>query len=120
MSLSVTFRNLNPREEIRRRAAALYEKSERFLDPSAESNLVISTEHGRIVCDMVVTAKHGTYKATAEDEEIRASLDQVMHTLEEQLRRAKSKRSVHRVGGLEVDGLAAPADDGEDGAEDDA
>lgn len=92
MSLSVTFRNLNPREEVRRRATALYAKASRFLDPSAEGQLVVAAEHGQICCDLVVTAKLGTFKASEEDEEIRTALDLVMHKLEEQLRRAKDRK----------------------------
>ena len=93
MSLSVTFKSLAPREEVRRRAVALYTKLERFLDPSAEGTMVIAFEHGQIVSDIVVNARNATYKATAEDPDLRASIDRLMHTLEEQLRRAKSRRT---------------------------
>ncbi len=92
MHLEVSFRNLRPRVEVRRRADVLFKKLHRFLDPAAEAQLVVAVEHGQAVLDAVVSTRGTTYKVHEEHEELRAALDNTFHTLEIQLRRAKEKR----------------------------
>lgn len=96
MHLEVTFRNLNPREEVRKRAEALYEKLERFLDAAAEGQMTVGVEHGAAIIEVVVTSRGVTYKSQEEDPDLRTALDRAMHGLESQLRRAKEKRTNHR------------------------
>ena len=96
MNLEVTFRNLNPREEVRKRAEALFEKLERFLDAAADGQMTVGVEHGAAIVEVVVTSRGVTYKAQEEDPDLRTALDRAMHGLENQLRRAKEKRTSHR------------------------
>ena len=108
MHLEVTFRNLNPREEVRRRAQALFDKLDRFLDPAAQAQMVVNVEHNLAVVEIVVTSRGTTYKSVEEDADLRTSLDRVMHAMEQQLRRAKEHRTAGRRDGAEqVDGFAA-------------
>lgn len=92
MNLAVTFKNIRAREEIRKRADALYEKLERFLDPAAEGQLVVQVDHGNAVMELVVSTFGETHTANEEDEDLRAALDKVFHTMEVRLRRSKEKR----------------------------
>lgn len=96
MQLEVTFRRLNPRDEIRKRAEALFAKFDRFLDPAAEGQLVVSVEHQQAICELVITSRGQTFKAENTDEQLRASMDKVFHNMEEQLRRFKDKRTDRR------------------------
>jgi len=96
MHLEVTFRNLNPREEVRTRAQALYTKLEKFLDSAAQGQMVVAVEHGAAVIETVVTSRGVTFKAVEEDPDLRTALDRAMHNLENQLRRAKEKRTHHK------------------------
>ena len=96
MPLEVSFRNLRPRDEIRKRAAVLYSKLERFLDPDAEGHLIVSVEHGQAVLEIVVVTHGDTQKAVEEHEELRTALDKVFHTMEQQLRRRKERRVARR------------------------
>ena len=96
MHLEVTFRNLNPREEVRKRAEALYEKLDRFLDAASEGQMTVGVEHGSAIVEVVVTSRGITYKSQEEDPDLRTALDRAMHSLENQLRRAKEKRTSHR------------------------
>ncbi len=105
MHLEVTFKNLRPRDEIRRRATALYKKLERFLDASAEGKLIVAVEHGNAVLELVVTAHGDVHKVLEEDEELRTALDKLFHTMEVQLRRAKSRRITKRRGPDSADGF---------------
>ena len=105
MHLEVTFKNLRAREEIRKRATALFKKLERFLDPSAEGQLIVAVEHGSAVLELVVTTHGEVHKALEEEEELRTALDKLFHTMEGQLRRAKSRRITKRKGGDAEDGF---------------
>lgn len=101
MHLEVSFRNVRPRDEIRRRSQALFRKLERFLDPAAEGQLVVAVEHGVAVIEGVVGTRGMTFKASEEDEDLRAALDKTFHNLERQLRRAKERRVARRQPGRE-------------------
>lgn len=92
MQLEITFKNLRPRNEIRVRADALYEKLERFLDSPAEGHLVVAVEHGQAVLELVVTSHGETHTVTEEEDELRTALDKLFHKMEVRLRRAKEKR----------------------------
>jgi ribosomal subunit interface protein len=107
MGLTVTFRNLNAREEVRRRALALYEKVERFVDPAADASLVLSAEHGRVTAEVTILSRGTSFTATADDDELRSALDRAMHTIEEQLRRDHDRRTDRRAGPEVVDGFVA-------------
>ena len=96
MQIDITFRNLRARDSIRQRAEALYQKLERFLDPSAEAQLVLTVEHSMAITEMVVLSHGQTFKAKEEDPELRTAMDRMFHTMEGQLRRAKERRQDHR------------------------
>lgn len=101
MSLEVSFRNIKPREEIRKRAEVLYGKLERFLDPDAEGQLMVNVEHANAVLEIVVVSHGDTLKATEEDAELRTALDKLFHNMETQLRRRKERRQDRRQRGEE-------------------
>lgn len=108
MHLEVTFRNLNPREEVKKRAQALYKKVERFLDPAAKGDLLIDVEHGMAIVEAVVVSRGTTYTVKEEDPDLRTALDRTMHQLESQLRRAKEKRTDRKGrGDADVEGFAS-------------
>lgn len=107
MSFDVSFRHLRPRDEIRDRAAALYQKLERFLDPSSEATLTVSVEHGEAVLELVVHSRGETHKVTQEHDDLRTALDKLFHTAEVQLRRAKERRIAGRHDVPEDDGFQA-------------
>ncbi len=92
MHLEVTFRNLKPRAEIKRRAEALYAKVEHFLDPAATAILVVLSEHGAFNLDLVVTTNGAVHQIEEEDADLRTALDRVFHRMETALRRAKERR----------------------------
>jgi ribosomal subunit interface protein len=111
MQLEVTFRRLNPRDEIRKRAEVLFAKFDRFLDPAAEGQLVVTVEHQQAICELVVKSRGQVFKAETADEQLRASIDLVFHNMEEQLRRFKDKRTDRRGRGPgEGDGLLPPSE----------
>jgi len=95
MHLEVTFKNLRPRDEIRDRAEVLYAKLERFLEPAAQSTLVVAVEHGQAVLELVVTSHGETHTVVEEEGDMRTALDKVFHTMDLRLRRAKERRADH-------------------------
>ena len=117
MSLTLTYRHMKPREEINRRSQALYAKLERFLDPAAESHMIVAVEHGDAVVELVVNSRGETHKVHEEHDDMRTALDKLFHTAEMQLRRSKERRTSHRHDVDEVDGFESADDDGDDFAE---
>lgn len=91
MNLEVTFRHMNARPEIRKRADALFAKLHRFLDESADGQLVITSEAGGLEVELVVTNRGATAKASESDDDMRTALDRAFHRIEDQLRRGKEK-----------------------------
>lgn len=117
MHLEVTFKNLRPRDELKKRAEVLHDKLERFLDPAATSQLTVEVEHGTAVLELVVHTKGGTHTVRSEHEELRNALDSLFHTVEERLRRTKEKRIDRaRRGGDAVDGFASDESDEDEDA----
>lgn len=112
MSFEVSFRNLNPREEVKKRAQALYAKLDRFLDPAADSVMTIAVEHNQAIVELVVTSHGVTFKAIEEDPELKAALDKCFHTIEDQLRRNKDKRTDKKGRGEGADGFVEEGDEG--------
>jgi len=118
MQLEVTFRSMNPRPEIKKRADALYAKLHRFLDPAAAGNLIVGSEAGETNVELVITTRGKTAKAVETDDDLRTAMDRAFHRVEDQLRRTKDKAISKRrrsdgLGGLEVDEPELD-DDGED------
>jgi ribosomal subunit interface protein len=106
MHLEVSFKNLRPREEVRTRAHALFQKLERFLEPASAANLVVNVEHGNAILELVVRSGGETHTVTETHDELRTALDKTFHTMEDRLRRAKEKRQDrHRAGGAPADGF---------------
>jgi ribosomal subunit interface protein len=101
MPLEVSFRNLKPREEIRKRADVLYGKLERFLDPDEEGQLMVNVEHGSAVLELVVVTHGDTLKAQEEDADLLTSLNKTFHNMEMQLRRRKERKQDWRQRGEE-------------------
>ena len=110
MNLDVTFRNLRPRDEIRRRGDVLFGKLERFLDPAADGQMVVSIEHHEAIVEVVVTTLGHVCKAEERSDDLRTAMDKAFHGVEEQLRRLKGKRTGHRGRGQErEDGFVVEA-----------
>jgi len=112
MHLEVTFKNLRPRDEFRRRAGALFKKLERFLDAAAEGSLIVAIEHGHAILELVITAHGEVHKVIEEDEDMRTALDKLFHTMEGQLRRSKSRRMTKRRGVQAIDGFVEEESEG--------
>lgn len=98
MALETSFRNIRPRDEVRKRAEVLYAKLERFLDPDAEGQLLVNVEHNEAVLELVVVTHGDTLKAVENHDDLRTALDKLFHKMEQQLRRRKEKRDDRRHG----------------------
>ena len=110
MHLEVTFKNLRPRDEVRQRATALYNKMERFLDAHSNGQLVVNVEHNNAILELVVRAGGEIHTVTETHAELRTALDKAFHTMEVRLRRAKEKRIDRgRHAGPAGDGFVAPS-----------
>lgn len=112
MHLEVSFKNLKPREEIRKRAQALFGKLDRFLDATTQATLVVGVEHGTTGTELTVNSHGQIFQASDADEDLRTALDRTFHTIEVSLRRAKERRLDRRRENTdEVDGFSLADDD---------
>ncbi len=112
MILEVTFKNLRPRDEIRKRAEVLHAKLERFLDPASHAELIVQVEHGHAVLELVVHTHGQAHTIREEDDELRTALDRLFHRMEFTLRRRKEKRlDKRRRGAPEQDGFVTNDDE---------
>jgi ribosomal subunit interface protein len=116
MHLEVTFRNVKPRDEVRKRADALFAKLERFLDAATEATLEIGAEHGVTRTELTITTFGQVFQASDEDDDLRTSLDRTFHTIELALRRAKEKRVDRRKqgAGRDIDGFVSATGEDDD------
>ena len=96
MHIEVTFRNLQPRAEIKKRVEVLFGKLHKFLDPSSEAQMNVAIEHSVAVVEIHVTAHGHTHKVSDEDADMRTVVDRVFHKLENQLRRNKERVKDHK------------------------
>jgi ribosomal subunit interface protein len=112
MHLEVTFRNLSARDEIKKRADALFAKLHRFLDQSSQAQLTVGHEHNRMVLELVVTSHGEPVKVEEEDEDLRTALDRLFHTAEHRLRRIKERLEDRRTRGAgePIDGFGEEAE----------
>ncbi len=108
MNLSITFKNLKPRPELKERADFLFGKLERFLEPAAEGSLVVERSHGEAVLELIVRTWGETHTAVVEESDLRTALDKAFHVMENRLRRHKERRIDRRhAAAAEADGFAA-------------
>ncbi len=96
MHLEMTFRHMNARPEIKRRADALFAKLHKFLDEAAEGHLTVGSEHGGTTVELLITTRGQVVKAEEADEDLRTALDRAFHRVEDQLRRGKEKHEGRR------------------------
>jgi len=99
MRLDITFRNLEPTDELRQSVERRMEKVGRFMRPPVEGHVVLKEEKHRHIAEVSVSgAGEPAHVASAEAEDMRTAIDLVMHKIETALRRAHDRRVDHRRG----------------------
>ncbi len=103
MQIKISARHGNLSDKTQEKITAKVEKLTRIFDRLSEISVTVNLEHrDDPTVDLKVSAEHKhDFVATVQAGELMASVDQVVHKLEQQLRKYKKKiQERHRAGGI--------------------
>ncbi|RLB11062.1 MAG: ribosome-associated translation inhibitor RaiA [Deltaproteobacteria bacterium] len=91
MEIKVTFRHTEPMSSLRDYAIEKISKLEKYLDFPAEAHVVLSVEKFRHQVDVTLNLNGTWIKAVEETEDMYSAIDQVVETLEKQVKKYVEK-----------------------------
>ncbi|MGB9595153.1 MAG: ribosome hibernation-promoting factor, HPF/YfiA family [Candidatus Poribacteria bacterium] len=105
MKITVIARHLELDDDTKSYAEKKLQKIETFFRRIMEATMVLSAEKHRRIAEVTLKAKHVTFHATEETENIRSAIDNVMEKVEIQIKKFKEKLrdNKRRVKGLPVE-----------------
>jgi len=98
MQINITARHLKLTPAIADYVQKKLEKAKRFLDQLVWAQVVLDVSKMRHVAEIVVHASGRTFTAKEESTDLYAAIDLASDRIDEQLRRYKERRKVHRPG----------------------
>lgn len=96
MQVTVTFRQMEPSEGVRRYALEKVERLQKFLRRPIEAHLVFAVAKRLHTAEVLITGKDLNLAAKAETSDLYAAVDLVIDKIERQLIRKTAKRKNHR------------------------
>lgn len=96
MDINVTFRHMEPSEELKSYVEEKVNKVKKYFDSPVEANIVLKVEKFRHIADMTFSIDGNKIKATNESEDMYSSVDLTMDKIEEQLRRMLSRKREYK------------------------
>jgi putative sigma-54 modulation protein len=96
MDINVTFRHMEPTEELKTYVEEKVYKVKKYFDSPVDANIVLKVEKFRHIADMTLSIDGNKVKATNESEDMYSSIDLTMDKIEEQLRRLISRKRQYR------------------------
>jgi putative sigma-54 modulation protein len=97
MQLSVTFKNIDPSDDLKAYLDNKLSKLDKFLDNPAEANAVLSLEKFRKRAEINLVGDKLTINAKEETEDMYAAIDVAVDKLEKQLKKTKEKIKDYRI-----------------------
>jgi len=91
MQTSVTFKNLNPSENLRSYASDKLNRFDRLLDNPAEANVVLSVEKFRHIAEININGDKLNINGKEETNDMYSAIDMVLDKLGKQIKRSKQK-----------------------------
>jgi len=101
MNISFNFKNFEPSPHLKEYAEARFDKLDKYLSESEESEVVVnlSVEKFRQIAEVVVSADYVHLSAYEESEDMYSTIDLVLDKMEAQLRKIREKiKDKRRVG----------------------
>lgn len=98
MQTSVTFKNIEPSDNLRDYVTHKLEKMNKLLDNPAEANVVLSVEKIRHITEIKLIGDRMTLNCREESNDMYSSIDLALDKLEKQLKKNKQKVRQHRQG----------------------
>jgi len=93
MKFIVSGKNIEVTEALKEKAIKKVGKLEKFFDADTEAHITMSVQKNRQIVEVTIPFKGGLLRAQEENEDMYASIDKVVDSLEGQLRRYKTKIS---------------------------
>src|SRR5262245_58848357 len=96
MTVSVTFRNIQATEALKRYARDKVERVQRHVSRPVDAHVVLFKERFLNVAEIVVTANGKPLKCLARDDDMYDAIDEAIDKLDRQVRKAADKQKSHR------------------------
>ncbi|MGD9193927.1 MAG: ribosome-associated translation inhibitor RaiA, partial [Desulfobacterales bacterium] len=91
MQTSVTFKNLDPSENLKSYVSDKLDRFDKFLDNPAEANVVLSVEKFRHIAEINIGGDRLTIIGKEETDDMYSAIDMVLDKLEKQIKKNKQK-----------------------------
>ena len=91
MQTSVTFKNLDPSDNLKSYIGEKLDKLDKFLDNPAEATVVLSIEKFRHIAEVNITGDRLNIYGKEETSDMYAAIDMVLDKLEKQIKKNKQK-----------------------------
>ena len=98
MQTSVTFKNLDPSENLKAYVGEKLNRFDKFLDNPAEANVVLLVEKFRHIAEINISGDRLIINGKEETEDMYSAIDMVLDKLEKQIKKNKQKIRERRSG----------------------
>jgi putative sigma-54 modulation protein len=98
MQTSVTFKNLDPSDNLKAYVREKLDRFDRLLDNPAEANVVLSVEKFRHIAEINISGDRLNINGKEEINDMYSAIDMVLDKLEKQIKKGKQKIREHRIG----------------------
>jgi len=99
MQTSVTFKNLDPSENLKSYAGNKLDRLDKYLYNPAEANVVLSVEKFRHIAEVTIVGDRLNIDGREETDNMYSTIDMVLDKLEKQIKKNKQKIRQRRGGG---------------------
>ncbi len=96
MQTSVTFKNLDPSENLKTYVGEKLNRFDKFLDNPAEANVVLLVEKFRHIAEINISGDRLSINGKEETGDMYSAIDMVLDKLEKQIKKNKQKIRDHR------------------------
>jgi putative sigma-54 modulation protein len=98
MQTSVTFKNLDPSENLKSYVSDKLNRFDKFLYNPAEASVVLAVEKFRHIAEINITGDRLSINGKEETEDMYSAIDMVLDKLEKQIKKIKQKNRGRRAG----------------------
>ena len=110
MQTSVTFKNLDPSENLKAYVTDKMNRFDKLLDNPAEASVVLSVEKFRHIAEINIIGDRLSINGREETNDMYPAIDMVLDKLEKQIKRSKEKTRSRRVGTKSRNRNTSPAE----------
>jgi putative sigma-54 modulation protein len=99
MQTSVTFKNIDPSDNLSQYVGHKLDRFDKFLDNPAEASVVLSVEKFRHIAEINIVGDRLNINGKEETVDMYSAIDMVLDKLEKQIKKNKDKTRERRTGG---------------------